>query len=183
VNPEWDREFRESTESWARNREVVDAIDAQTRAIQEIADRPRRKAEGEYWDRVNARLEREAEAEAARRSRLTPEQRAEEDRQRNARLELARKEQAREEAARRRERRHKNVAEARRGLIAPIVWSVIMVIATIWVYQTGMAEWDRSQKVNPLLLLAGLFVPIGAIVAIIMTLIRAVALFLAAIGR
>jgi hypothetical protein len=25
VNPEWDREFRESTEAWARNREIVDA--------------------------------------------------------------------------------------------------------------------------------------------------------------
>ena len=25
MNPEWDREFRESTEAWARNREIVDA--------------------------------------------------------------------------------------------------------------------------------------------------------------
>lgn len=183
MNPEWDREFRASTEAWARNQEIVDAIDAQTRAIQEIADRPRREAEGEYWDRVNARREREAEAEAARRSRLTPEQPAEEDHQRHARLELARKERAQEEAARRRERRRKKIAEARRGLIAPIVWSVIMLIATIWVYKTGMAEWERSQTANPLLLLAGLIVPIGAIVAIIVTLLRTVALFLAAIGR
>jgi hypothetical protein len=183
VNPEWDREFEARNEAWARNKEIVDAIDAQTRAIQEIADRPRREAEGEYWDRVNARIEREAQAEAARRSRLTPEQRAEEDRQRHAHLELERKERERETASRGRERRRKNVAAARRGLIAPIVWSVIMVIATIWVYKTGMAEWDQSQTANPLLLLAGVLVPIGAIIAIIIALLRAVALFLAAIGR
>lgn len=79
--------------------------------------------------------------------------------------------------------RRKDVAGARRGLVAPIVWSAIMVIAAIWAYKTGMAQWERSQTADSLLLLAGLLVPIGAIAAIVMTVIRAVVLFLTAIGR
>jgi hypothetical protein len=56
-----------------------------------------------------------------------------------------------------------------------------MVITTIWVYKTGMAEWERSQTRTLCCFSLALLVPLGAIAAIIMTLIRTVALFLAAI--
>jgi hypothetical protein len=98
-------------EAWQRNQELIRAIEDQTRAIREPAERAKAQAEGEYWDRRNAWLEEQDR-------KRTPEERAERAAQQRQMAQMY----AAEELQKAKARRHTKIAEATRAFVWTTVW-------------------------------------------------------------